>query len=168
MIEIPKEIELALQADDAEPLNELIEEGNPEDFQVLQALARDEDTPPELRRKALYAIGRWQGRNEAAVEAIREALPSLNELERIAALDALGRIGTLAAYEAVMLVQEDVTPDVRRYMVKALHDIGTEPALDALERLAVSDDVEMVRELARQKLQQRGRAAGGPEQKGEQ
>lgn len=161
MIEIPEYLELALAADDRDRLQRIIERAAPDDFALLQALVADDDTPPNYRRKAMFALGQWPGRNDEAVATIAAALPELTELERITAVDALGRIGTEAALDVVLNCVEDDEPDVRRQVVKALDEIGSGRAVAALDRIAASENVDYVRALAEEKVQDARRRKGG-------
>jgi len=162
MIEIPRYLELALEADDRDRLERLIAEGDESDFDLLQLLVEREDTPPNYRRKAMYALGRWPDRKETAASTIAAAMPKLTELERITAVDALGRIGTDAALNAVMGYAADDDADVRRQVVKALDRIGTAPAVEALDRMAAEDNVDYVRSLAQEKAEAVRRRKGDP------
>jgi HEAT repeat protein len=161
MNEIPEHIQTALEADDAELLMAIIRQGDPDDFRVFEELARDAETPPEIRRKALYALGRWPDQEEEALEAIAVALPQLDELERIAALDALGRLAVPQAVGVVMTLAEAGEPDIRRSVVQALDSLGTAEALEAVARFAEDDNSEMVRDVARRALQKK-RGGKGP------
>lgn len=159
MIGIPDYLELALEADDRDRLQRIIIEARAADFALLQALVEDADTPPIYRRKAMYALGRWPDRNAAAVATIAAALPHLNELERMTAVDTLGRIGTNAALNMVLDCVVDDDADVRRQVVKALGRIGTTPAIMALKHIAATDRADDVRILALETVQVAGRGS---------
>lgn len=147
MVELSQELKGALESDDSGPLESIAERGAPEDFETLAALVRDEATSERYRRRATSALGRWPDREDQAVDAIESALVGRTELERIAAIDALGRIGTPAAREAILQHLDD-EPDVRRTAVTALARIGDDPAIEAVQELA-EDDAEIVRDKAR-------------------
>lgn len=154
MPELSRELEMALDAEEAEPLNDLISRGRQEDYDALVALVEDPATSEAHRRKALYALGRWG--SPQAVTAIVSALPEMNELERISAADALGRIADDTALDGVLALAADSAPDVRRYAVKALDRIGTERALSAIRSLVEAEEVEEVRSAAQKSLRSRG------------
>jgi HEAT repeat protein len=149
MITLPKQLELALNADDADRMNRIIAEANPDHFELLEVLVRDAETPMNYRRRALSALGRWPGRGAEAAAIIAAVLPGLNELERIAAVNALGRVGSEAALEPVLACTADESPDVRLQAARALNQIGTNRALGALDDMATHDGVDYVRDRAR-------------------
>jgi HEAT repeat protein len=136
MIELRHELRLALEAEDRDRLERVVASGDEDDFEDLQALVRDEETPSVFRRTALYALCRWPGKDEEAVETIASVLPRLEEVERMAAVNALGRIGTEQALEVVAARADDPAPDVRWEVAKALDRIGTPSAAAALRDLA--------------------------------
>lgn len=153
MVELRNELEGALESDDLGPLERIIEQGDPDDFETLQALVRDEDTSEMYRRRAMTALGKWPDREDQALEVIESVLPGLNEIERITAVSALGRIGTPAARDVLLECRDDV-PDVRRQAVKALGRIQDEPAETTIREMAAQDESEMVRETALEQIQQ--------------
>ncbi|MFC6939344.1 HEAT repeat domain-containing protein [Salinirubellus sp. GCM10025818] len=152
MVRITEDLRLALEADDPEELEEIIERGDPEDFGTFQELIENEETSTTYRRRALYALGKWPDRETDAVNTIESVLPRLTELERITAVSTLRRIGTSDARELIVSKADDDSPDVRRQVVKGLSRIGDETAMDMLRELAKDDETEHVRELAQEKL----------------
>ena len=158
MIDVRDELRLALEADDRGRLDRIIAAGDEDDFEALQALVRDRETPSTFRRKALDALGRWPGKGEEAVATIEPALPQLDELERMAAIAALGRIGTEQALQVVIAYVDDPAPDVRRQVAKALDRIRTPSASAVLRDLAANERVDYVRDRAEELLRgQQGR-----------
>jgi HEAT repeat protein len=151
MVEIREQLEKALKSDDLGPLETIVEQGNPDDFETLRELVRDEETSDTYRRRAMSALGKWPDREAEAAEAIESVLPRLTELERITAVSALGRIGTPAARDILLQFRSDA-PDVRRQAVNALARIRDETAMDAIREMAEEDDSEMVREKAQEML----------------
>ena len=157
MIEVRDELQLAFEADERSRLDRIIAAGDEGDFETLQALVRDRDTPSTFRRRALDALGRWPGKDEEAVATIESALPQLDEVERITAINALGRIGTEQALEVVIAFVDDPAPDVRRQVAKALDRIRTPSAAAVLRDLAANERVDYVRDRAEELLRgQRG------------
>jgi HEAT repeat protein len=152
MIEVPEELRLALEADDRDRLERVIAAGDEEDFETLQALVADGETTSSFRRRALFALGRWPGRGQAAIATIRSSLPRLDEVERMGAINALGRIGTEQALDVVVAYVHDPAADVRRQVAKALDRIGTPRAAAALRDLAASERVDYVRDRAEELL----------------
>ena len=151
MVEIREQLEKALNSDDLGPLETIVEQGNPDDFETLRELVRDEETSETYRRRAMSALGKWPDREAEAAEAIESVLPRLTELERITAVSALGRIGTPAARDILLQFRSDA-PDVRRQAVNALARIRDETAMDAIREIAEEDDSEMVRAKAQDML----------------
>lgn len=154
MVEIGEELEMALESDDAGEMEMIIERGDPEDFETLQELVRDEETSKMYRRRAMSALGKWPDHEDEATDAIQSVLPRLNEIERITAMAALGRIGTPEARETVVEFRDDDAPDVRRQVVAALARIEDDTARDVIREMAEEDETDYVRELAREKSQE--------------
>jgi HEAT repeat protein len=148
---LSEELELALQADDSGRLQEIIEKGKQEDFGALQSLlTTSEAVNPAYRRKALWALGRWD--NPEVVPRIREIMPQLPEVERIAAVDALGRIGTPEALAGVIAAADDESLDVQRFVVRALGRINTGPATEKLREIEARTSDEDMRQLISKQL----------------
>jgi HEAT repeat protein len=160
MVEVRDELRLALEADDRGRLERIIAAGDEDDFETLQALLGDSDAPSNYRRKALYAVGRWPGKGEEAVATIESTLPQLDEVERMAAINSLGRIGTEQALEVVIAYVDDPAPDVRRQVAKALDRIRTPSAAAVLRDLAANERVDYVRDRAQELLRSQ-RDTGG-------
>jgi HEAT repeat protein len=157
MIDMRDDLRLALEADDRDRLDRVIAAGGEDDFETLRALIVDRATPSTFRRKALYAMGRWPAKEEAAIATIGSALPRLDEVERMGAINSLGRIGTEQALDVVLPYAQDPAPDVRRQVAKALDRIGTPRAAAALRDLAAAERVDHVRNRAEDLLRgQRG------------
>lgn len=152
MVRTTEDLRRALEADDSEELEGIIERGHPEDFEALQGLIEDEETPTIYRRRALYALGKWPDRETDSVNVIEAVLPRLTELERITAVSTLGRIGTSDARELMVSKADDDSPDVRRQVVKGLSRIADETAMDTLREFAEDDETAHVRELAQETL----------------
>jgi HEAT repeat protein len=152
MTEVREDLQLALEADDRERLERIIAVGADSDFDTLQALVATEETPTTFRRRALYALGRWHGKEDTAVVTIESVLPRLEEVERMAAMDALGRIGTSRALDAIVAHVDDPSPEVRRLVAKSLARIGSPRAAEVLAHLTSAESVDYVRQRAEQLL----------------
>ena len=137
----------AIESVCANSVEEVVEARRPNDLVALRAALReDTDVPPSLRQNAIHILGRWGDTESAA--AIRRLLPSLDERERINAVDAVGRIGGPDAEAAVLQTTEDESPDVRRFAAYALSNLGTEAARDRLRDMEETDPVNFVRAAA--------------------
>lgn len=147
-LEIPRHILRALEADDSGPLDEIIRARRPENWQALRAVVVADEMPLELRRKAIYALGRWG--DPEATPAIQRAVPRLDERGHIAAIDALGRLGTEDALETIEQFRDDPSPQIRKFVVKALSRIGGTRARVTLDAMADKDPEEWLRKLARE------------------
>lgn len=158
MVEIRQDLKLALEADDRERLDRIIADADPDDFATLQGLIESPEASSTYRRRALYALGQWPDRGDEAATAIRAALPRLDEIERIGAVNALGRIGTPAALDAVLEYADDPAPDVRRQVATAVKRIAPPDAEQRLRQLAETDEVEHVRKHAERLLERQGGA----------
>jgi HEAT repeat protein len=146
------DLQLALEADDRDRLERTIADGRDSDFDRLRMLVLSDETAPIIRRKALYALGRWPNKGQEATESIGSALPRLDETERMSAIDALGHIGTERALEIVATFVGDPAPDVRRQTVYALDQIGTPQAVAVLREIVAREPVGYVRDRAEQLL----------------
>ena len=80
--------------------------------------------------------------------AIRALAPSLDERQRINAVDALGRLGGPDAEDAVLELTRDESPDVRRFAAYALSRLGTETTRIQLGEMARNDPEPSVRAAA--------------------
>jgi HEAT repeat protein len=150
MVELSEDLELALEAIELGELGRIVREGDPDDFEALRELARAPETSSEHRRRALYALGTWSGREADATEAVRSVLRERDpdEPERVAAAAALGRIGTPDARDLLVELADDDAPDVRRQVVNALARVGDDAARRELRALAEADAASSVREHA--------------------
>ena len=99
-------------------MEQLMESKRSQDFSDLLALLKKGSDGSYSRVKALYALGRWG--DEAAATSICEVIPTLNEIERLTAAEALGRLGSAQALECVLQLKEDPSPHVRKFATRAL------------------------------------------------
>jgi HEAT repeat protein len=153
--DIPKRVLVALEAEEACELDELVQEQNPEDFEALQGLlSLDASVNPAHRTNAIYALGRWG--DPAPVPTIRSILPQLDESARICAVDALGRLGTQEALEGVIESVDDESPHVRKFAARALGRINTPEARAKLREIEADDSTDFVRDLASKYLKDAG------------
>jgi HEAT repeat protein len=151
---LPDELTRALEAEEAEGLNEIIRAHREGDFESLRGLvSTDPSVDKGHRNKALYALGRWG--NPSVVPDIERVLPELDETGRIAAIDALGQLGTEQALEAVTRYSSDPAPQVRKAVVLALSRIGAPEAQTRLRAMANEDPEEWIRGLAARHLEKR-------------
>jgi HEAT repeat protein len=157
-IELPAELEAALRSFEVGALDRVIEHKRPEDFEALRRLlARDGRARPDYRQRAIYALGRWG--DTRVVPDILGLLPELEESHRITAIEALGRLGTETARDAVEEYADDPSPHVRKFVVEALSRIGDPAAEKRLQRMAERDPADWVRDLALRKIAVRTRKA---------
>ena len=148
---IPFELERALGAFETEALDKIIAQKRPEDFQVLHNLvALEADVNPNQRQRAIYALGRWG--DASVVPDIVKLLPTLKESHCITALEALGRLGTQEACEAVMSFADHPSPQIRKFVVAALSRIGGPAAEERLRQMGREDREGWVRELAMKRV----------------
>jgi HEAT repeat protein len=144
----------ALEADESDDLDAIIEQRRPEDFDALRSLLTLNPTvEPSHRAKAIYALGRWG--DPAVVEAIQGLLPGLDQDERIKAIDALGRLGTENALDGILEHVDDASVPVRKFVARALGRINTPRARAELSKLERTDPSDYIRSLA-SKLLSRG------------
>ena len=90
-----------------------------------------------------------------AVPAILSFLEArgLQPLHRVTAVEALGRLGTKPARDAVIAHAHDPSPDVRKFVVRALGQIGDATSMAKLRGIARSDPRDWVKKLAGQRSQ---------------
>lgn len=145
----PTTVQQALIAEESDLLGAIIDERDPEDFEILSALALEPDqtVSEAVRRRALYAVGRWG--DARVVPALVQSLPHLTSLERLTAVDALGRLGGEEAENALADLADDPSEQVRKFVVRALQQIDTPSARAQLDTIAASEtETDWIRSLA--------------------
>ena len=116
-------------------------------FEALQSLlSMDPLVKQEHRSKALYLLGRWG--DAAPIKAIRSIFFQLDEIGRISAIDALGRLGTKEALAGVLECADDSSADVRKFVIHALGRMGKPEAQRKLKEIQAKDPVFYIRSLA--------------------
>lgn len=150
MVHLSEDLRIALDADDAQELGRIIRRQRQTDFDALVDLLSDPGASTEYRMKAFTALGRWG--NRGVIPTIRQALPQLEYRERIAAIDALGRLGTGEAEEAVSAYADDDSPQVRKFVVLALERIDSTAAREKLRGMARLDSDAWIRSFAGRRL----------------
>jgi HEAT repeat protein len=110
------------------PLNGLI----PVSTEVVDGLElRLQDEEPVLRRRAAYSLGVLSAKD--AVDTLGAALYDPSKDVRLEAVDALGKIGTDPAGEALRgALEGSVTPDMTGAVIDALGRMQYQPAAPAL------------------------------------
>ena len=146
---MPPRLERALEAFETGELDLIVRRGRPEDFEALRALV-SMDADPDHRQRAIYALGKW-GKPEVVPDIVA-VLPGIEEAGRVTAVEALRRLGTPAAEEAIVELAEDPSVDVRKYVVRALRRRGDEKAERTLRRIADRDPEEWIRSMAEQAM----------------
>jgi HEAT repeat protein len=76
----------------------------------------------------------------------------LPESHAYTAIEALGRLGTATARDAVAGRANDPSPQVRKFVVEALARIADAPAQAVLEKMARGDTEEWIRDLADRRM----------------
>lgn len=142
----------ALESDCAHGLEPVLQTRENKDFKALQGfLSKQPSTKTKpYRAKAMYLLGRWG--DPAPVKAIRRLLPRLDEMERVTAIDALGRLGTEEALQGVLKCSDDPSPQVRKFVVKALAKLNRPEATQRLKKMSSKDSVNWVRTTASKHL----------------
>ena len=147
MAQLPKRIQKAFEADDPCELGLIIKEKHDEDLASIQALLEpDAEVSPEIRGKALYAVGRWGA--PAVIPKIVALLPRLDENNRVCAIDALGRLGTKESLDVISHYAKDKSEVVRKFVVKAASRFKETKAKSLLEEIRDTDKSESIRILA--------------------
>ncbi len=142
------ELKYALDSFEQGALDRVVRMKRPEDYSALCRLAAADAADPNLRQRAVQALGRWGDTSAVADIAAFLLSPDTKESHRITAIEALGRLGTKPAREAVESFAAHPSPQVRKFVVRALGQIGDSAAKTKLRKMAESDDTEWLRELA--------------------
>lgn len=151
---LPDDLALALDADDAEALDELIRERRPEVVIALRELATThDDVDPVHRQRALYALGRLG--DPSVVDDVVAVLPELDEPGRIAAIETLGRLPSDASAAAVRDYAGDPSPNVRKFVIQALGRLADPASTNTLRAMAQEDPVDWLRARAAKVVPQR-------------
>ena len=146
------ELTQAIESDCAHAMEALMQAKRKEDFDSLLELLEQDVDESNAKVRALYALGRW-GDNKATTVIVK-ALPSFNELERVTAVDALGRMGGTDALDSVITLKEDPSPNVRKFVVRALSRFKKVKADKELKSMIANDKEEFVRNYASKLLDQ--------------
>lgn len=153
MIKLSEEVRNILDADCARSMGEFIMQASDAQFAELIEVVKDEaGSTSEQRQRAVYVLGRAERAD--AVDAIIVAIPKLQAGGRVAAADALGRLGGDKARRAVIALSRDADAQVRKFAVKALGRLGGEDARKRMETVMARDKESFVRAAAARNLQQ--------------
>lgn len=82
-------------------------------------------------------------------------LPTLKDSHAYTAIEALGRLGTAAARQAVESYAGHPSPQLRKFVIEALTRIQDPSAEATLERMSREDSVAWVRDLAKRRMKRR-------------
>lgn len=107
----------ALESECAHSMEPLMQAKNTEDFTSMIDMLAD-DSPAQYKARALFALGRW-GDNKAT-SAICKAVPNMDEVCRLTAADSLSRLNSAAALDGLLNMANDVSPHVRKVVLKGL------------------------------------------------
>jgi HEAT repeat protein len=142
------ELKDALESFEQGALDRVVRRRRPEDYEALRELAASDAADPNLRQRAIQALGRWG--DASAVPDIAAFLlsPATKDSHRITAIEALGRLGTKTAREAVEQFTSDPSPQLRKFVVRALSQIGDPAARARLRKISKTDPTPWVRALA--------------------
>lgn len=130
----------ALSSDESGALATIVSAKRKQDIDELRQIALNTDGSFDapMQRKALSAIGRIG--DSADIEPLIEVLARLDDdLVRVAAIDALGRLGSAAAVDAVAGHLGDDAVVIRKTVVTALDRAGTPRARELLNELAAGN-----------------------------
>ena len=145
--DLPPELIVALESDDAGPLDAIIRARRAEDLAQFRRLLSRDDTPEMYRIRAMYALARWG--DPSVVPEIEHAIPKVGERGRIAAIDAMGRLRSEQAIDTIAAFRNDPSPHMRKTVARALSRIGGPRAQQELRVIAEKDPVEWVRNVAK-------------------
>ena len=147
MAELSQRVRDVMETDCAHTLEDLVAKPSDSEIRELIGIVDDEaQMTPNQRQRAVHLLGRM-GRTEA-VPNIVKALPRLDEGGKVAAANALGRLATPEAQQAVMDLSYDRAPQVRKFAARALARIGTNATLGHLRGMVDGDEEPFVRAAA--------------------
>lgn len=153
MAHLSPELEEALEAECGSSVDPLLARRRSSDLRALKAIVADDGEPMSRRQSAIHLLGNW--RDDEAVAIITEASRQMDEVGRIAAASALGRMGTEPAIRALAEMAKDEALDVRRIAVNGLARSTSDEASRALQATASTDDSEIIRERAAAAMRRR-------------
>ncbi len=137
------EVNQVLESECAHSVESVLSTKSPEHFQQLLEVLGEEAIGDNAKAKVLYTLGRWG--DEAAVPVITQALPMLEEISRISAVDALSRLDSAKAVEAIASLAEDTSPYVRKFVAQSLVGSKKAQATKVLKAMQAKEKVEFVR-----------------------
>lgn len=150
--QLPQELKDAVRAFENGALDRIVARRRLEDFDALRRLLV-EPVETKYRERAIYALGRWG--DPVVVPDIINLLATLQEPSMYTTIDALGRLGTPTAREAVETYAEHPSPQIRKFVVEALIRIADPPAESTLQKMARGDTEPWVRDLADRRIKRR-------------
>ena len=156
MAEVTETLTRALESECARDMCEVIAKRASSDFAQLREVVANDKAPAQERIKAIYALGRWG--DTKAVADIAKAMPKLDELGTITAIDALGRLGSPAALKAVLRHTKAPSPELRKFVIRALGRFTGAEAQRTLQEMHKAEQVPHLRNLALKYVERTGRS----------
>jgi len=153
MAHLSPELEEALEAECGSSVDPLLASRKPSDLRALKSIVADDGESMSRRQSAIYLLGNWK--DDEAVAIITDAVRQMDEVGKIAAASALGRMGTDPAIRALAELARDEALDVRRIAVNGLARSTADEASRALQAAASTDDSEMIRARAAAAMRRR-------------
>ena len=153
-LDVSQEVRRYLSSDCAHSIEPALEALDDRDAAVLARAIRDpgaEDERTIVRAVAL--LGR-AGREEL-VDALGDPASMRSDALRLAAADALGRLGTPRALPAITALLQAQNPQVRKFAVRSLAKSSDPDVQDRLRRVAREDRTPFVRRKAERMLDRR-------------
>lgn len=151
MADITDRAERMLATDCGQSLEELARTATDEDVARLIAVAGDAKESQARITRAVFLLGRMN--KKQALEPVLAAVSRLEGDARIAAVDALGRLGGAKARTALIKLSSEADPQLRKFAARGLSRIGDKASLDRLRRIAEEDAEEFVRKTAQRQLE---------------
>ena len=143
MKNISNEVSKALESECAHSMEQLLENKISQNFTDLTEVLSSDTANNDDKAKALYALGRWG--DKAAVAAIIKSLPKLDEIGRVSAVDALGRLDSEESFAAIEKLSTDNSPYVRKFTAQTLLRSKKAKAAKILKSMKAKETVEFVR-----------------------
>ncbi len=140
----------ALTSDCAHSVEDVLKAKRAKDHTDLIELVSKDSANSEAKSRALFVLGRWG--DSAAVAPIAKALPDLDEVGRVSAVDALGLLNTAKAMDAIVTMSDDSSPHVRKFVARALARFSKPKAESTLKTMEKIDQEGFVREQAKKSL----------------
>lgn len=153
-LDVSEAVSQYLSSDCAHSIEPALEALDDRDVAALAREIRNSGAADErMIVRAIALLGR--GGREELVDALGDARSMRSDALRLAAADALGRLGTPRAIPAIDVLLQATDPQVRKFAVRSLAQSTDADAQGRLRQIAREDSASLVRRKAEQMLKLR-------------